>query len=98
MVVIYVLSGGQQGVWGYKGLAGGVWGGRGVLGASRECRYSVARRDIGGIRGYWGAPRGCWANSDITVASSSKSYHKIWCHTPTLSLDISKIFNVFYFY
>ena len=27
-------------------------------GAGRDCRYSQARRDIGGIRGKWGAPRG----------------------------------------
>ena len=37
-------------------------------------------------------------NSDITVASSMKSYPEKWCHTPTLSLDISKIFSIFYFY
>ena len=38
------------------------------------------------------------ANSDITVASGLKSYPKIWCHTPTLSLEISEILNIFYFY
>ena len=27
---------------------------RGVLGAGRECRYSGARRGIGGLRGHWG--------------------------------------------
>ena len=32
---------------------------RGVFGAGRECRYSGARRSIGGIRGHWGAVRGC---------------------------------------
>ena len=37
------------------------------------------------------------ANSDITIASSSKSYPEKWCHTPTLSLEIGKIFNIFYF-
>ena len=30
--------------------------------------------------------------------SSLKSYHEKWCHTPTLCLEISKIFNIFYFY
>ena len=34
-------------------------------------------------------------NSDITVASSLKSYPKIWCHTPTLFLEISKILKIF---
>ena len=29
------------------------------MGAGRECRYSGARRGIGGIRAL-GAPRGCW--------------------------------------
>ena len=39
------------------------------------------------------------ANSDITVASSSKSYPEKWHVTlHTLSLEISKIFNIFYFY
>ena len=44
------------------GLLGGV---RGILGAFRECKYSGARRCIGGIRGHWGllggvgAIRGC---------------------------------------
>ena len=31
---------------------------RGVLGAGEECRYSGARRSIGGIRGHWVAPTG----------------------------------------
>ena len=31
---------------------------RGILGAGRECRYSGARRGIGGIRGHFGVPRG----------------------------------------
>ena len=37
------------------------------MGAGRECRYSGARRDIGGIRGHW-APRGvggCWASLGV---------------------------------
>ena len=38
------------------------------------------------------------ANYDITVASSSKTYPKNSCHTLTLSLEISKILNIFYFY
>ena len=38
------------------------------------------------------------ANSDITVVSSLKSYHKIWHHTPTLSVEISEMLNIFYFY
>ena len=29
------------------------------LGAGRECRYTGARRGIGGIRGHWGALRVC---------------------------------------
>ena len=33
---------------------------QGVLGAGRECRYSGARRGIGGIRANWRAPRGFW--------------------------------------
>ena len=43
----------------------GCMGVRGVLGAGRECRYSGARRSIGGRRGLWGflgvlgAIRGC---------------------------------------
>ena len=28
----------------------------------------------------------------------AQSYPKIWCHTPTLSLEISEILNNFYFY
>ena len=28
----------------------------------------------------------------------AQSYTKIWCHTPTLSLEISEILNNFYFY
>ena len=32
----------------------GVRGVRAVLRASRKCRYSGARRCIGGIRGHWG--------------------------------------------
>ena len=39
-------------------MSGGIVGVRGVLGAHKECRYSGARRDIGGIRAL-GAPRGC---------------------------------------
>ena len=34
--------------------SGDVGGVRGVLGAGRECRYTGARRGIGGIRGHWG--------------------------------------------
>ena len=37
------------------------------------------------------------ANSDTTVASSLKTYSHICCHTPTLFLEISEIFNIFYF-
>ena len=43
------------GVWENQGSQGCIEGFRGVLGAGRECRYSGARRGIGGIRGYWGA-------------------------------------------
>ena len=48
-----------EAIWGI-GVVGSV---RGVLGAGRECRYSGARRGIGGIRGYWGllGVLGCWA-------------------------------------
>ena len=28
---------------------------------------------------------------------AQKSYPQIWCHTPTLSLEISEILNIFYF-
>ena len=28
------------------------------IGAGRKCKYSGARRGIGGIRGYWGLLRG----------------------------------------
>ena len=38
------------------------------------------------------------ANFDITVASGLKSYPKIWCHTPTLSLEISEIYKILNFY
>ena len=37
------------------------------------------------------------ANSDITVATSAKSNLQILYHTPTLSLEISAIFNIFHF-
>ena len=44
--------------WGVGGIRGSL-GGVGVSGVywgpSRECRYSGARRGIGGIRGYWGS-------------------------------------------
>ena len=42
-----------MGVWvsGHYGVTGGV---RSVLEAGRDCRYSGARRGIGGIRGHWG--------------------------------------------
>ena len=36
-------------------------------------------------------------NSDNTVAFSLKSYHQIWCYTPTLYLEINEILNIFYF-
>ena len=36
------------------GGVGAVGGVRVYLGAGRECRYSEARRDIGGIRGVFG--------------------------------------------
>ena len=38
-----------------RGTLGGVGGVLGVLGAGRKCRYSGARRGIGGIRGHWGS-------------------------------------------
>ena len=31
---------------------------QGCIGVGRKCRYSGARRGIGGIKGYWRAPRG----------------------------------------
>ena len=37
----------------------GASGHRGVSEAGRKCRYSGARRGIGGIRGHWVAPRVC---------------------------------------
>ena len=40
----------------------GCRGCQGVLGAGRDCRYSGARRGIGGIMGYLGVPRGCWSH------------------------------------
>ena len=40
---------------GHWGVSGDV---RSLLGASRECRYSGARRGIDGIRGHLGAPSG----------------------------------------
>ena len=42
------------------GVTGGVGAVRCVLGAGRGCRYSGARRGIGGIRGI-GVPRVCGA-------------------------------------
>ena len=41
------MSGPLQGIRGCQGV-------RCVLGASRECRYSGAKKGIGGIRGHWG--------------------------------------------
>ena len=80
---------------GCRGLVGvaGVY-----LGAGKMCRYSRGQKGYRWHNETLGAPRGCWANSDITVASSLKSYPKKWCHTPTLSLEIHKTFNIFYFY
>ena len=34
------------------------------MGAGRECRYSGARRGIGGIREHLGVPRGVGANRE----------------------------------
>ena len=42
---------GVEGVGTVRGTSGGV---SSVLGAGRECRYSGARRGIGGIMGHWG--------------------------------------------
>ena len=44
------IRGTSEGV-GCQECIGGI---RGVLGAGRECRYSGARRSIGGIKGHWG--------------------------------------------
>ena len=38
-------------------MSGGVGGVTGVLGAAMECRYSGARRCIGGVRGHLGVPK-----------------------------------------
>ena len=48
--------------WGPVGGIRDVGGVRCVLAAGRECRYSGARRGIGGIRGHWGllGDVGCW--------------------------------------
>ena len=33
--------------------------------ASRECRYSGARRGIGGIKGHWGLQGGVWESGPL---------------------------------
>ena len=43
-------------------------------------------------------PTASIANSDITFVCSLKSYPEKWHNIHTLSLEISKIFNIFYFY
>ena len=45
---------GQLEALGAIGVSGVYW----VSG--RKCRYLGDRRGIGGIRGHWGTPRGCW--------------------------------------
>ena len=46
----------------------GVGAVRDVLGAGRECRYSGARRGIGGIRGYLGLLGGVGAIRGVEVS------------------------------
>ena len=49
------LLGSAGGVGSCQGVSGGVKSVRSVLGAGRDCRYSGARRGIGGIRGIGGS-------------------------------------------
>ena len=57
------VLGAARGVGGHYGVSMGHKGVKGVyLGAGRECRYSGARRGIGGIRGHLGVPKGCWGH------------------------------------
>ena len=52
--------------------------------ADRVCRYSGARRIIGGIRGHLGAPRGCWGPLGGVlglaggVGTGPEGYRKHW--------------------
>ena len=50
------VRGTSMGCRGHLGLLGGV---RGCIGSCQECRYSGARRGIGGIREALGLARGC---------------------------------------
>ena len=51
-------------MFGELGAVRGHWEVKGVLGDGRECRYSKARRGVGGIRGHWSS-RGCRVSGGI---------------------------------
>ena len=46
-------------VSGYR-VSGVYWG------VGRDCRYSGARRGIGGIKGHFKAPMGCWGHEGVS--------------------------------
>ena len=66
------------GLLGGVGVSGVIRDIRGVLAASRECRYSGARRGIGGIRGHWGFLEGVGAVRGVRGCRGALGWQVDW--------------------